>query len=280
MFESIGWLAAVGVAVATAGFVQSAIGFGFAGIALAILSFFVEMHLANLIVSLSALLPLALSLVHYRSMVEWPDLGAALLGAGLAMGPGVLIFRWAPADLLVRGTGVVILLIALDGLRRQPTESLEGQPARRGISFLVGVASGMLSGSVGIGGPPIAAYVVRQPWSARRMKGFLVGFLFLVAIIKASALTVAGLMTWSIAGVAALVAPMACAGTVLGVRVSRRWPQARFRRIALCLLAAISIGMIVRGSQVAPSSKHPPGIRSDSRPSVSHSPVHHATNEE
>ncbi len=255
MIESVAWLVAVAMAVAVAGFVQSAIGFGFAAVALALMSFYVEMHDANLLVSLCALLPLAISVYHYRSHVEWPDLVSALAGAGLAMGPGVFLFRRAPADLLVRITGLVILAIAVDGLVRRLPEPSDRPSGRRRSRFAVGTVSGILSGAVGIGGPPMAAYVVRQPWPAGKMKGFLVGYLFVVAMMKAAALTANGLITWEIVSVAAMLAPLACVSSWLGVIVSNRWPTARFRQIALCLLAVIAIGMVVRGS---PLKRRPP----------------------
>ncbi len=249
MVDQLGWLALVAIAVFAAGFVQSAMGFGFAVTALAVMSFFVDIHQANLIVSISSIAPMAFAFFHYRQNVEWIDLIGALAGAALALPLGLVVFKILPGDYLVRGTGVIILLLTLDGLRQRGDPSPVRTRATTMWSCAAGAVSGFLSGAVSIGGPPVAAYVVRQPWSPARMKGFLVGFMIALALYKVAGLVVARLLTWEDVVLPSLiVAPISCVGTWIGVLASRRLNARRFRQIALIMLALISVNMIVRGN--------------------------------
>ncbi len=250
MVDQLGWLTLVAIAMFAAGFVQSAMGFGFAVTALAVMSFFVDIHQANLIVSISSLAPMTLAFYHYRRNVEWIDLMGALAGAGIALPLGLVVFRILPGDYLVRGTGVIILLLTLDGLRQRNDEPA---PARSRTAMIwscaAGAVSGFLSGAVSIGGPPVAAYVVRQPWNPARMKGFLVGFMIALGLYKLAGLLVARLLTWDdVVLPSLLVAPISCVGTSIGVVASRKLNAKRFRQIALVMLALMSVNMIVRGN--------------------------------
>ncbi len=256
MLDQLGWLSLVAVAVFAAGFVQSSMGFGFAVTALAFMSFFLDIHLANLIVSLSSIAPMMLAFWHYRRNVVWADLGGALCGAGLALPLGLVVFNVVPGDWLVRGTGTIILLITIDGLRKRDEPPPVPTRATTYWSAAAGAVSGFRSGAVSIGGPPVAAFVVRQPWSPAKMKGFLVGFMIILGLYKLVGLIVAQLLTTQIVVWSVLVAPISCVGTWLGVIASRKLDAKRFRQIALVMLALISVNMIVRGNPSNSAMQH------------------------
>ena len=80
------------------------------------------------------------------------------------------------------------------------------------------------------------------------MKGFLVGFMVLMASCKVVGLIVGGFLDTKVATYAAVVAPVACAGSVLGVVVSKNIDARRYRRIAMVMLALIAVSMILRSS--------------------------------
>ena len=68
-----GWslLILLAVVIVGSGFVQSSMGFGYAVVALAILPFFVDVRLANIVVSLSILVPLTSAVWTYRRGLDW-----------------------------------------------------------------------------------------------------------------------------------------------------------------------------------------------------------------
>lgn len=249
MSELVTFLSLVAAAVFIAGFVQSSMGFGYAVTSLAAMSFFVEVKEANLLVSLSCVAPFLVTFCCYRKSVNWPDLRGAILGAAIGLPFGLAVFRYIPGDWLVRGTGAIILLITMDGFLRKPKSNSDGPEKKGGLSWLVGGVSGFLDGAVTIAGPPVAAYALRQSWSPQRMKGFLVGFMVLMASCKVVGLIVGGFLDTKVAIYAAVVTPVACAGSVLGVVVSKNIDARRYRRIAMVMLALIAVSMIFRSSR-------------------------------
>jgi len=242
-----GWLLflVLALVIAGAGFVQSSLGFGYAVVALSILPFFVDVRFANLVVSLSVLVPLAAAVWTYRTGLDWRLLAWCLSGALLGLPIGLLVFVTLDADWLVRGTGLVILLIVLDSFRQQ------GEPSPRPISPLwtvaAGAASGMLVGAVGMGGPPVVAYAARQAWSAVRFKAFLISFLLILAGLRACSLAATGWIDGRVLWYSLAVVPFGLAGGHLGTLASRRIDGLRIRRTAMVLLLFLSAGMILRG---------------------------------
>ncbi len=260
-----GWLLffVLALVIAGAGFVQSSLGFGYAVTALSILPFFVDVRFANIVVSLSVLVPLAVAVWTYRSGLDWRLLAWCLSGALLGMPIGLLVFATLDADWLVRSTGLVILLIVLDSFRLR--EETLPRPISRLWTVAAGVASGMLVGSVGMGGPPVAAYAARQAWSAARFKAFLISFLLILAGLRACSLAATGWIDGRVLSYSLGVVPFGLAGGYLGTLASRRIDGLRIRRTAMVLLLFLSAGMILRGHPHSMPSADPPGNGSKRR---------------
>ena len=229
------------------GFVQSSMGFGYAVVALALLPYFIDVRTANLIVSISGLVPLAFGLWAYRLGLDWRGLGHCLAGAAIGLPIGLLVFVYVEADWLMQGTGIVILLTALHDLftwsRRHAATSIS-----QAWSTVAGTVSGFLAGAVGIGGPPIAAYAVRQSWSPEQSKAFVISFMMTLSLLKAFSLVAAGLIGNKVWMLAAVAVPFGYVGSRLGIVASRKINVDCFRRRTLVMLVLVSFGMIVRGN--------------------------------
>ena len=239
-------LLAVALTMTASGFVQSALGFGYAIVALAILPYVLDIRAANVVVSLSVILPTILAVRAYRNEIDWSAVAYSLVGALVGLPIGLFIFSTINPDWLVRGTGVAILLLALDGPKSRRTDA-EQQDSSRWWSAVAGGASGLLSGSIGMGGPPVVAYAVRQPWTPNRMRAFLVTFLLISAICRGIGLAVCGWVTQQVLFYALATLPFALLGCQLGIRLARDINAQNFRIIMTAVLVCLSLGMIVRG---------------------------------
>ncbi|MEQ8788767.1 MAG: sulfite exporter TauE/SafE family protein [Pirellulaceae bacterium] len=248
-------LAAVAVVITISGFVQSSMGFGYAVVALAVLPLVLGVREANVVVSLSMVFPLLLAVWAYREGVDWRTMAFCLAGAALGLPLGLWIFSTIDPDWLIRGTGVAILLMSVDGLLRR--ESHQHKPVSRGWSACAGCASGVLAGSVGMGGPPVAAYAARQPWSPNQFKAFLISFSLVLSVMKAVGLVVAGWTSSTLLLYTAAAIPFGFLGSQLGIVASRNIDAKRFRQITMAVLVLLSLGMIIRGQPGAEESPGP-----------------------
>jgi len=112
-----------------------------------------------------------------------------------------------------------------------------GTPGETGT----GLVSGFLTGFGSIGGPPLVLYVLAGAGSAAQKRADLIlvaGFTQAVAIVSMIGF---GLLTFTGAGGAALVAPVFFGGGVLGARLFKRASEQAYQRVALgaLFLAAV-----------------------------------------
>ncbi len=255
---------AIAIITTLSGFVQSAMGFGYAIVALAILPLVLDIQTANILVSLSIILPLAVAVWAYRHGIDWTTMASCLAGASLGLALGLVVFSTVDGDWLTRATGIVILLLALDSLRMHGNR--EAQPRfSKGWSAVAGAVGGLLSGSIGIGGPPLAVYAARQMWSPVRFKAFLAGVSLLLSLLKGLGLAATGWIDQTVLVYSAAAVPFGLVGCQLGIVVSRNFNAHRFQRVTMGLLALLAIGMIVRGQ--------PDSTRIDARASRQRQPA-------
>ncbi len=250
MDDSILHLVILVAAVTAAGFTQSAMGFGFAIAALSILPYFFDIRLANIVVSLCAIVPLCYTMATHRRYIQPGPVGRCLVGAAIGLPLGLATFAYVDPDLLVRSTGLVILIVVLDGFfhSKQPTSS---EKRLRSWSLIAGISSGYLSGSVGIGWPPVVAFATRQSWAPLQFKAFLGAFLLTVATVKVGGLVAMGFVDRHILVLSVIAIPFSYLGAWLGGIVAKRIDAKLFRRLTLSLLAFGALGMVIRGTPTA-----------------------------
>ncbi len=240
------WLA-FAFSIFLSSFVQSAMGFGYALVALSALSFSFGVKEANLIVSFSAFVPIAFAAWMNRQELDRKLFGICVLFSALLLPVGLYVFHAIPADWLTRGTGLIIFILAVDGLREQ--KNSEGNLVRnRFWAAIAGAASGFMTGAVTIGGPPVILFAAKQNWSARQFKAFVTLFLLMLTILKGAGIILASLITKKIAILAFASIPFGLLGGWLGDRLTRHIDPDQFRKIALILLICMSLIMVVRGS--------------------------------
>ncbi len=231
-----------------AGLCQRVLGFGFALLSLAGLGQIFDIRTANVIASLVAIAPLTLIYVEFRRDLDRSLFTTAVVAAALGLVSGLVLFENLDEGWLVRGTGVIILLIAVETLLhrdagRPPTSASSHARLWSGVA---GYVSGLLGGAVGIPGPPIVAFASRQTWSPDEFRSFVGSFFLCIAGIKAVGLSGRGwvdadIVRWTLVGV-----PFALLGFVLGRVVSRHLRAEHFRVVVLVFLGVSAVGMIVR----------------------------------
>ena len=228
-----------------AGFIHSAIGFGFGIVAIALLPFFIDGRSTHVIVSLSSVPMLIMAAWVYRDGFDWKSLWPALLGAAFFLPLGFALFEWLPLDWLVRATGMGILVMVWMSLRKH--EVANNTEKQLIPCFFAGATGGFLAGAVSIAGPPIAAFGLKQEWPQHRFKAFITQCLIVIALYKVGLLFFRGHVTVDSWGPILTLASLSVVGVQAGVLTSQRISAARFKGLVAVALVGVALLMILRG---------------------------------
>jgi uncharacterized membrane protein YfcA len=224
-------LVGVAGAVALAAAAQQLVGFGFALMAMPLLTALLGPQDAVLLAAVASLAGGSAMAWRLRDLADRPTLRRLLLGAAPGLPLGVLVLAHVPdAALRIAVAGAVVAMVVILAAGYRMTEE---RPATEvGAGFL----SGAMGTAIGISGPPIvlvlqAADMEQHRFRATTVTFFVVTNLATLPLVLGSG--VADLDRWPAAVVAvpaAVIANRACEGA------AHRLPAERFRPLVLALL--------------------------------------------
>ena len=233
-----------GLVALLAGYVHSAIGFGFGIVAVTLLPLFVDVHQSHVVISTAAVPVLLMAAWAYRDGADLKSLAPALAAAAVCLPIGLWAFEGASPEWLIRGTGgAILVMVGLSFLNRR--RASRSDKSRGGSAWFAGALGGFLAGAVSIAGPPVAAYALAQPWDQRRFKAFLSQFLVIVSVYKVIGMTIRGLLDSEVMIQSATLAPMAMIGIQLGALSSHRWSADRFQYLVAAALVGIALYFVL-----------------------------------
>ena len=227
------WVVVAGVcsAVFLATIVQQISGFGFALLAVPLAAAFIGPKDAVAVAMAAGLVASGKMALGLRDRIERPELRRLLIGASVGLPIGVVGLRFIPEDPLRVALALVLLvMVVVLVVRFRPTST------RPGTQVAAGVASGLLNGSLGTGGPPVvlmlqAAETEQHSFRATTTAFFAICDLVAIPLIVASG-AASSTGWWS--AVASLPALMV--GDAIGNRLAYRVDQEQFRTLTLGLL--------------------------------------------
>ena len=234
--------------VAVSSTLQATVGFGLALLAIPLLHLIGFEPPAAIAISSSAMLvQMANGVLRLRASVRARELLWPLVITMATMVLGVLALRAVVAvkpDLARQATGVVVLgaLVVLQVVRPAPRPRVAAP-----WTVLAMSASGLLSGSTGMGGPPLALWSYAHEWPAERIRATI----WAIALPATAVLLVLLAVTFGPSAIralalAALLAPFALAGSNAGLALARRLSVERLRTAAFVVLAVLGVSAIVR----------------------------------
>jgi uncharacterized protein len=237
---STGQLIVVAVAIFVAAFVQMLAGFGFALLAMPIMTLAVPVEEAVVVVSIFGLATTSWQSIHLRRDAD-PGLVRRLTSFSiLGMPLGLVVLNVVDDRTLRVVLGVSVLTATLLLVRR-----LSLAHAGPGLDAGCGFLSGVLNTSLGTNGPPLVfdlqargldADVFRATISAVFVFSNIVALLLFIADGKVSGDELVAV---------AVAAPAWALGQGLGWPVRRHVHGERFRRLVLVLLSAVGVSAIV-----------------------------------
>lgn len=217
-------------------------GFGFAIIAVPLLSLALPPLLA---VALAAGLQLLGGLMDFRDAsraCHWPSVRWLAAGALVSSPFGTLLLAWLPADaarlVLAGACGVAVLaLVVTPGFRHLPG---------RATTAAAGVLSGLFNGMAAMPGPPALAYYLALPLQAAQVRASLMVFFLFSAFLSSASLVAIGAVGQREVLMVLAGMPLMLAGSRLGAALFRRAGGAH-RNVSLATLALVALLTAARG---------------------------------
>lgn len=183
-----------------------------------------------------------------RPRVAWSEVGPILAAAVPGAVAGVFVLRALPKSTLQVAVGVAVVAAAFLRARARAREvaPTAGDPRAR---LALGLASGTLTTSAGVNGPPIALWLAHRGLGPSDMRDSLsaafLGLGVIGGVVLAPVLASAGAdIEWL-----ALALGLACvvAGHAVGRRAFARLDGARYEPLLLALVTAAGLASVAGG---------------------------------
>jgi len=179
-----------------------------------------------------------------RGSVTWRNVALICVGNLVGVPLGALALGWGDTSfilVLLGGflvlAGVVFLLLPE---RAEPVRwpQWTGPP--------VGLLSGVLGGLFGTGGPPLILYYRLAQLDKAAFRGNLMAIFLLITLVRLPSYGFTGLITLDRAIGAAMVAPAALLGALLGNRIHVQVREVTFQRMVAVALLLIGALLLLR----------------------------------
>ncbi|MBV9911206.1 MAG: sulfite exporter TauE/SafE family protein [Sinobacteraceae bacterium] len=211
-------------------------GFGFSLLSVTALSLIFEPRAIIPSIFILELVASTHLLIHAWRDVHWQSLRWLVAGCLLGTPAGVYVLtRVAPAPLTVALSAIVLLLAALLA-RGLALRTMPGPTA----TAATGAVSGLLNGSIGIGGPPVIMLFFGSPAGVATGRASMIAYFLFTDILGLAWQWQDGLLNRNVLLRALVYAPAAGAGVWLGNRAFATVDPERFRYWVLRLLMALA----------------------------------------
>ncbi len=237
------WVISV-IVILMASLLKGMTGFGFALLALPVLTVFFPMQalvpamtLFNLFTSLYILANIRLK-VYPRYVI--PMVAASFIGIPV----GVYVLKYLPERTLELTTGISIFAISmvfLLGTGKEIPEKRKSRPI-----FFAGFLSGFMASSMSIGGPPIALAMNRKGYSKEHFRKIFALVSVINAVISTVLYIAKGIFVVFSLKFAAFLFPVILIGSKIGDNLSKRVNQLQFRKAILFLNMFLGLFIIFR----------------------------------
>jgi hypothetical protein len=228
-----------------AAFLQAASGFGFALLAMPVVTLALGLEAAGPVVAGAGLLLYSANTLRLRRHVnwsEWARLGAAgLLGVPL----GFWLSAAVPAGWVRALLGVLLIAYATYALitAGRPAQRRTAQPAA-GWVYVVGLTAGALAGAYNIPGPPIVVYGDWRAWARDEYRSTLQAVFLLSGLLVVGGHLALGHFDARTGWLTLVSVPALVAGNLAGQLADRFLRGQRFRQLVLVLILATGLALL------------------------------------
>lgn len=241
MFELATWLPGAMI-VTLAATVQSLTGFGFGMTAVPFLMlFFIPKYAVILSVVISFFSAFML-FMKIKKDTQWKLVKTFLLGAIMGLPFGIIIQNIFNVTMLKAIISIIICLLSLSMLF-----DVKFNIKSDHLKWKVGVGSisGILTGSMGLPGPPIVLFLSCIEMTKEKFKATVIAFFALVYLSTIVLYAFSGSLTPNIFVMGISYIPFAYLGINIGKKLFNKISQHKFKKMVLALLIIASIYSLI-----------------------------------
>jgi len=162
-----------------------------------------------------------------------------IVSSVLGVPVGILLLTQAPAELIQRGLGVLLIAYAIYALVGPPLF----EARHDGWAYGLGFVSGVLGGAYNTNSPPVVVFGTLRRWPPDVFRATLQAYFVPLAIVVWIGHGVSGLWTRDVATAYALYFPFGLVALWLGHRLAGHIPAAAFQRVLY--IAVIALGALL-----------------------------------
>ncbi|KAB3526359.1 sulfite exporter TauE/SafE family protein [Alkaliphilus serpentinus] len=227
----------------TASTIQGITSFGFSLVALPLLGMLLPLKVVVPVLILFSLLLNCTILYHIRKSINLKQI-LILTIAGIISTPfGAYILMAAEESTLKIVIGVIIVISALLNLYGFRVKVKNEKVA----FFPVGIMSGLLNGSVSLGGPPVVLFLSNQDVDKQRFRANLTTYFLILNVVTIPTYFFSGLITSEVLRYSSYLLPGLIIGTFTGITLGNRVNESLFKKLTLTLILAMGILSIASG---------------------------------
>jgi uncharacterized membrane protein YfcA len=226
---------------ALAGVVRGVTGFGGAMVMAPPLALLLGPIVAVPVVLLLESVAAAPMLRQTMPLVRWRVIAPICLAACAAVPLGVNLLVSTHPQMLRRAIAGIVIVFSLLLLRGWRYAG----PQRMATSLGLGALSGAMTGAMSVGAPPVILYLLSGPDRVETTRANLTFYLVVISAAALVMLWAGGVLDAPAAWTALALAPGYYVGLLCGLRLFAYLSEARFRRLTLLLLIAVSSGILV-----------------------------------
>lgn len=232
--------ALVGGIILLAAIAQSITGFGFALVAVSLLTHVLGLQTAVPLVAVISIFSNGILWYLYRHEFNRPTVFRLSLASMFAMPLGALALHHIPQHLAVQGFGLVIVSYVLYDFCNLALPLLKA----RGWVYVIGFLAGLLTGAYNAGGPPLVIYGNCQRWTPQMFRSNLPAFFLINSLMALVAHLLQGNFTIEIWRYVLYSTPLFVLGLGIGTAIALRLKPTLFRNVVLLLLFLTGLSLL------------------------------------
>jgi len=232
----------LGVVTAIAGIVRGFTGFGGALVMAPFFAGFMPPSEAVVVIVTVQMITSSEGIRQSLRLTDWTTLTPLLFSACVASPLGIYLLKYADPVTVKRMTGVFVMVFSLTmliGVRNR-------WPITATRSAFVGIASGILGGLTGMGGPPAVIYLLSGERSSEGHRASFIAFFAVLYCITFLMLVAAGLVHWRLILISLPLVILYYCGTKIGNAYFSRFGGKAFIPICSALLFALGAAASLR----------------------------------